>query len=320
VRRRAGGARSSLEIVTAEVAAPEASIAALGRPRRRLRRRRSLRLPLQWDGRRLALDGDGRSAIARRQSTDGIRWSPAGTCGSWTMAHTAAQARCATGVAPGPCLVRVAVDGARDHGPWRSRDSRVAVTNPPLYDATSRIAVGYARRTEYSPHSGSTAHSHHSGVDLDTAGHLAWYPDDGTLVAYDHHETEDLVFLDLATGRAGRAPTSSSMQSVVFPTAVDGAVYYVVLIDRDRLVAQAARSPGGQSGHNGPNARSFRRNRVEFARVTRGPCVRESEETASRAPSRPSRVPRCRRATCATAGPRRDRPRCRATRRRPSQW
>ena len=102
------------------------------------------------------------------------------------------------------------------------------MTNPPLYDATSRIAVGYDSAN------GVLAAFRFDGAlaplwrrDLDTAGHLAWYPDDGTLVAYDHHETEDLVFLDLATGEErGRAPTGSPMQSVVFPAAADGVVYY----------------------------------------------------------------------------------------------
>ena len=224
----------SLEIVAAEVAAPEASIARLSADHDvvYLVGDHSV-FRYQWDGRRLALDADW-SFRYRTAADQSYGWDPVIAGGHvWFMdngAHRYAGTMRDRGVASGPVhLVRVAVDDARDHELVEiSGLAGGAVTNPPLYDATSRIAVGYDSAN------GVLAAFRFDGalaplwrVDLDTAGHLAWYPDDGTLVAYDHHETEDLVFLDLATGEErGRAPTGSPMQSVVFPAAVDGAVYY----------------------------------------------------------------------------------------------
>ena len=173
----------------------------------------------------------------RTSADQSYGWDPVIAGGHvWFMdngAHQYAGTMRGRGVAAGPVhLVRVAADDADDHELVQiSGLPGGAVTNPPLYDAGSRIAIAYDSANAV------LAAFRFDGsltplwrIDLDTAGHLVWFPADGTLMAYDHRETEDVVFLDLATGtERARAATGSPMQSVVFPAAADGVVYYASL-------------------------------------------------------------------------------------------
>jgi hypothetical protein len=187
----------------------------------------------RWDGARLALDDW--SFRYRTADDQSYGWDPVIAGGQvWFMdngEHRYAGTLRDKGVAEGPVhLVRVAVDDADDHELVEVCGlPSGAVTNPPLYDPGSRTAVAYDSAN------GVLAAFRFDGTaldplwqrPLDTAGHLVWFPDDAVVMAYDHRETEDVVFLDLATGdERSRVATGSPMQSVVFPAAGDGVVYY----------------------------------------------------------------------------------------------
>ena len=227
----------SLDIVDGEVEIPEGSIARLsasGDVVYVVGDHTAFRY--RWDGRRLVRDTDW-SFRYRTSADQSYGWDPVIAGGHvWFMdngAHQYAGTMRGRGVAAGPVhLVRVAADDADDHELVQiSGLPGGAVTNPPLYDAGSRIAIAYDSANAV------LAAFRFDGsltplwrIDLDTAGHLVWFPADGTLMAYDHRETEDVVFLDLATGtERARAATGSPMQSVVFPAAADGVVYYASL-------------------------------------------------------------------------------------------
>lgn len=186
----------------------------------------------RWDGSRLVLDD---WSFRYRTSPDqSYGWDPViGGGHVWFMdngEHRYAGTMVGKGVAAGPVhLVRVSVDDPADHELVEiSGLPAGAVTNPPLYDPESRIAVAYDSAN------GVLAAFHFDGHleplwrrELNTAGHLVWFPADRTLMAYDHHQTEDVVFVDLDTGdEKARVATGSPMQSVVFPAAGDGVAYY----------------------------------------------------------------------------------------------
>jgi hypothetical protein len=185
-----------------------------------------------WDGRQLTLD-DWRFRY-RTDPDQSYGWDPVVGGGHvWFMDnghHTYQGTMIGQGVASGPVhLVRVAVADAGDHELVEiSGMPAGAVTNPPLYDPESRTVVAYD-----SANGVLVAFRHAGGLeplwrrDLNTAGHLAWFPADRTLLAYDHRETEDVVLLDIDTGdERPRVATGSAMQSVVFPAAGDGVAYY----------------------------------------------------------------------------------------------
>lgn len=188
----------------------------------------------RWDGDRL--DRDTTWSFRYRTSADqSYGWDPVIAGGHvWFLdngEHRYQGTMVGRGVAPGPVhLVRVAIDDADDHELIEvSGRAAGAVTNPPLYDPEARIAVGYDSAN------GVLAAFDFDGrltprwqVDLNTAGHLVWFPEDSTLMAYHHDDTgEAVVLLDLATGdERARAATGSPVQSVVFPAAGDGVIYY----------------------------------------------------------------------------------------------
>jgi len=188
----------------------------------------------RWTGRQLVRDL-GWSFRYRTRAEQSYGWDPVVAGGHvWFMdngAHRYAGTMVGKGVASGPVhLVRVAIDDAGDHELVEiSGLPSGAVTNPPLYDDGRRIAVAYDSAN------GVLAAFDFDGrlsprwrLPLNTAGHLLWYPDDGAVVAYHHDEAgEAVVVVDLEHGiERGRGQTGSRMQSVVFPAAADGVVYY----------------------------------------------------------------------------------------------
>lgn len=222
-----------LDLVGDEVTAPEPSIARLsadGDAVYLIGDHTAFRY--RWDGAQLALD-DWRFRY-RTRDDQSYGWDPVIAGGHvWFMdngEHRYAGTMVGKGVAAGPVhLVRVAVDDPGDHELVEISGAPAgAVTNPPLYDPGRRLAVAYDSAN------GVLAAFDFDGSlslrwrrDLNTAGHLAWFPDDGVLVAYDHRETEQVVLLDLETGdERGRVDTGGAMQSVVFPAAGDGTFWY----------------------------------------------------------------------------------------------
>ena len=188
----------------------------------------------RWDGVRLARDA-GWSFRYRTDADQSYGWDPVVAGGHvWFLDngdHRYDGTMVGRGVASGPVhLVRVAVDDADDHEVVPVCGSPFgAVTNPPLYDERARIVVGYDSAN------GVMAAFDHDGLlaprwqrPLNTAGHLVGFPDGGAIMAY-HHEDGDeaVVFLDIGSGEErARASTGSPVQSVVFPAAADGVVYY----------------------------------------------------------------------------------------------
>jgi hypothetical protein len=225
----------SLEIVAGEVAAPEPSIARLSADDDFVYLVGDHTVfRYHWDGRKLECDGHWSFRYRTDDELQSYGWDPVIAGGHvWFMdngAHRYAGAMRGRGVAPGPVhLVRVAVDDPDDHELVEvSGLPAGAITNPPLYDPEHRVAIAYdSANGVLAAFDFDRRLTPRWRVPLDTAGHLVWYPAGGTLVAYDHHETEHMVLLDLATGEErGRVDTGSPMQSVVFPAAADGVVYY----------------------------------------------------------------------------------------------
>ena len=190
----------------------------------------------RWDGRELTRD-DTWSFRYRTAPDQSYGWDPVLAGGHvWFLdngEHTFAGSMLGQGVAAGPVhLVRVAIDDAADHELVEvSGRAGGAVTNPPVYDAARRIAVGYDSAN------GVLAAFDFDGTlrprwqrNLATVGHLLLYPDEGVLMAYDHRAAgEDVVFVDVESGvERARVATGSLIQSVVFPAADGaGAAYYV---------------------------------------------------------------------------------------------
>ena len=161
----------------------------------------------RWDGRALTRD-DTWSFRYRTAPDQSYGWDPVLAGGHvWFLdngEHTFAGSMLGQGVAVGPVhLVRVAIHDAADHELVEvSGRAGGAVTNPPVYDAARRIAVGYDSAN------GVLAAFDFVGSlrprwqrDLATAGHLLLYPDAGVLMAYDHRAAgEDVVFVDVESG------------------------------------------------------------------------------------------------------------------------
>jgi hypothetical protein len=111
------------------------------------------------------------------------------------------------------------------------------VANPPLVDASRRVAVGFdsGNGVMAAWRFGDTAGDGFEElwrVDQDQAGHMLVLPGvdgGGALVSYDHDAAagEHVVVRDIETGEEwARAAIGSPVQSVVFPSvAWDGAVY-----------------------------------------------------------------------------------------------
>ncbi len=148
----------SLEIVAAEVAAPEASIARLSADHDVVYVVGDHSVfRYQWDGRRLALDADW-SFRYRTAADQSYGWDPVIAGGHvWFMdngAHRYAGTMRDRGVASGPVhLVRVAVDDARDHelveisglAGWRG-DESAAVRRNVAHRSRVRLGERSTRR------------------------------------------------------------------------------------------------------------------------------------------------------------------------------
>jgi hypothetical protein len=186
-----------------------------------------------WRDERLVLD-DGWSFRYRTSDDQSYGWDPVIAGGHvWFLdngEHQYAGSMRGRGVATGPVhLVRVSIDDADDHELVEVCGlPKGAVTNPPLYDEDRQIAVAYDSANEW-----ITAFAFDGSLrerwrrPLATAGHLVLFSDVGALVAYDHHDTEQMVVIDIESGEErNRFDTSSPVQSVVFPAAGDGVVYY----------------------------------------------------------------------------------------------
>lgn len=188
----------------------------------------------RWVGDQLEMD-DTWSFRYRTGADQTYGWDPVIAGGHvWFMdngEHRYAATMTGKGVAEGPVhLVRIAVEDSDDHELVEiSGLPSGAVTNPPLYDWQRRIAVAYDSTN------GVLAAFDFDGsltlrwrLDLNTAGHMIWFPDEGVVMAYHHDETgESVVLVDIETGaEKGRVHTQSPMQSVVFPAAAHGVAYY----------------------------------------------------------------------------------------------
>lgn len=104
-----------------------------------------------------------------------------------------------------------------------------AITNPPLFDETRRLAVAFDSAngwlTAWRLVEGDSAAADGRCLELSwetpisVASHMLLYPESGELVVNDHgSEGDDVVILDIETGdELARAATTSPIQSVVFP-------------------------------------------------------------------------------------------------------
>jgi len=155
-------------------------------------------------------------------------WDPVITGGSaWFLDNGANQFRGSLrgcGTASGPVrLHRVSTSDAADHDMFAPFGiPHGTVTNPPLVDATRRIAVAYdsgnSRIAGFRYGDGEGGYARLWQHPFGAANHFLLYEDTGEIVVNDFDgEAEHLVVLDIETGREkARAATGSAMQSVVF--------------------------------------------------------------------------------------------------------
>jgi hypothetical protein len=253
----------TLELLAPETEIPESAIARLSADGEHLyvvgvttvHRFRWLR-----DDARLERD-EGWSFTYRTRPSQSYGWDPVIAGGQvWFLdngEHDYMTTMLGAASSEGPVhLIRVGIADASDHEVVEvCGRPRGAVTNPPLYDAERRIAVGYD-----SANGVATAWRFDGGRleqlwsrSLATAPHLIRYPDTGEIVAGDFHDGmplrgpriralarrtsrlfeiaavrraaarrswEDVVVLDIETGtERTRARVPSPMQSVLFPAA-----------------------------------------------------------------------------------------------------
>jgi hypothetical protein len=211
---------------------------------------------LQWDGLRLERDASWDAPYLVPGNSYG--WDPVVAGGQlWFMdngAHDFVTTMRGAGVSPGPVhLVRMPLDAPGELERVEiCGAARGAVTDPPLYDATRRIAVAYD-----SANGIVQAFRFDERLtplwrrELSHAAHMILFPDTGELVLHDFHgpavmrtragravsrrttavlrhralrrlatrsSRDEVVVVDIETGdERGRAAVPSLMQSVVFP-------------------------------------------------------------------------------------------------------
>jgi hypothetical protein len=129
------------------------------------------------------------------------------------------------GVATTPLhLVRAGLDDARDCALIDvCAEPGGIVANPPVYDASRRIAVGYDSGNgtivgfDVNERDGARERWRRA---QDHASHMVLWPERGELLTCDYHDgQDDVVVLDIATGaELARAATGSPLQSVLFPS------------------------------------------------------------------------------------------------------
>ena len=180
------------------------------------------------------------------------------------------------GVAPGPVhLIRISLDDCAERESVEVCGApRGAVTDPPLYDAERRIAIGYD-----SANGVVTAFRFGDRLEpiwqreLSHSAHMILFPETGELVVHDFHgpalagtavgralmrratfvirnrrarsiasrlSRDDVVVLDIEDGRElGRSRVPTLMQSVVFPSpGWDRDVYWVTISTIARVAAE----------------------------------------------------------------------------------
>jgi len=211
---------------------------------------------VRWDGTAAVLDDGWRCEYLQPGGSYG--WDPVVAGGQlWFMdngAHDFVTTMRGAGVAPGPVhLVRVSLSDAADREIVEVCGlPRGAVTDPPLYDATRRIAVAYDSAN------GVVQAFRFDGAlrplwrcELSHAAHMILFAETGELVLHDFHgpgwqrtragramgrrfttplrharlrravtrlSRDEIVVVDIATGEErARTPVPTLMQSVVFP-------------------------------------------------------------------------------------------------------
>jgi hypothetical protein len=100
-----------------------------------------------------------------------------------------------------------------------------SVTNPPLFDRTRNIVVGYdsanacLRAWRWEAQTGALQPLWRK-LPFACASHMLLYPDSGELVVNDYRRFgEEVVVLDIETGaERGRVRVGGLMQGVVFPS------------------------------------------------------------------------------------------------------
>jgi hypothetical protein len=131
------------------------------------------------------------------------------------------------GTSPSPLhLVRIPLDAERPEPEFLEVCGKPGgiIANPPIVDASRRIAVGYDSGNGVITawrYAEPAAAERIWQRERDQAGHMIVFPDTGELVShdYDHQRgTEQCVVLDIETGaEKGRVAVNSPLQSVVFP-------------------------------------------------------------------------------------------------------
>lgn len=211
----------------------------------------------RWDGSHLERDDSWR-ATYHGGPRHSYGWDPVIAGGNlWFLdngAHRYATTMRGAGVAAGPVrLIRVSLDDARDREEVEvCGAARGTVTNPPLYDATRRIAIAYDSGN------GVVQAFRFNGKltplwqrELAHSAHMIQFPDSGELVLHDfagpaiartriaqtvaehwsaparssavrrsigHRSGDDVVVVDIETGKErARARVPSMFQSVLFP-------------------------------------------------------------------------------------------------------
>ncbi len=123
-------------------------------------------------------------------------------------------------------LIRVSLQDAADHQAWEvSGLSGGSITNPPLFDVTRSIVVGYDSANRYlqawrfDAATCSLEPIWHKRA-FGCASHMILYPQSGELVVNDYrHRGEEIVVLQIETGQElGRVRSGGLMQGVVFPS------------------------------------------------------------------------------------------------------
>ncbi len=250
----------SLEPLCAELELPEPAVARLSAdgPTLYVAGTDTL-MRFRWDAEQRALERDRDWALGYRGRDQGHAWDVSLSGGhAWFMdngEHTYSTTMLGAGVSPGPVhLIRVALDDVEDHDRVEVCGAPFgAVTNPPLYDAERRIAVGYDSAAGV-----LAAWRFEDGRlaplwsrPLATAGHLLAFGPSGELIAYDYDAPralrrpparwlerpagrliagsrtrrmltrrcrEDVVVLDIETGAdRARAGIPTLFQSALFP-------------------------------------------------------------------------------------------------------
>lgn len=136
-------------------------------------------------------------------------------------------------------LIRVSLSDASD---WQSVEISGkpggAITNPPLWDESRQIIVGYDSANRFMrafrfSESARTLVPLWTIDDIGCASHMLLLQPSGTIVTNDFRDREAVVLIDVETGAIlGRAATGGRMQGVVFPSPGWSNDLYWIAFDR----------------------------------------------------------------------------------------